>query len=74
MNIPDKEEKTALWMACELGDAEIVKALLSVLNIDINHESEQGYTPIQIAARKGHFSLIPIIQASESQRKSCSVA
>ena len=74
VNIPDCDEITPFFSACELGYTEIVRLLLNVPGIDIDHECVNGYTAIQMAARKGHYGLIPIIQEFQARRQSsCTV-
>ena len=73
VNIPDNDEITPFFSACELGYVEIVQCLLNVRGIDVDREAANGYTAIQIAGRKGHYSIIPIIQEFQSRSK-CSVS
>ena len=55
-----------MW-ACHVGSEEVVEALLSVPNIDVQHQSSKAYTPneikypagvtaLNIAERLGHWA------------------
>ncbi|KAK8871480.1 hypothetical protein M9Y10_007209 [Tritrichomonas musculus] len=44
------DEKTALYLAVEIGDLGIIKLLLEKKGIDINNEDSQGRKPIDYSS------------------------
>ena len=43
--------RTALHVACESGNSEVVKALLNHPDINFNLADEKGNIPLQVATR-----------------------
>ena len=61
---------TALWVACDLGSSEIVRALLAHPRIDIN----QGvaHVPLHSAVLHGHREIVTmLLEAGASVNKVC---
>ena len=57
----DKNMHTALHMATANDDPEIVRKLLSHLNINTNPISKMGLTPVMLATRKGKINALEVI-------------
>ncbi|CAI6099074.1 unnamed protein product [Clonostachys chloroleuca] len=56
---------TTLYEACRIGSLGTVKLLLSAgANIEARSGSWEGYTPLQIAADKGHLEIIESLLAA----------
>jgi ankyrin repeat protein len=49
---------TALYTACSYGNLNMVKELLSWMDIDINVQNYGGETPLYVACRKGYVDII----------------
>ena len=61
VNAQDEYGQTALIIATDNDDIEIVKILLEGTNTDVNAKDKYEQTALMIAAQNGHLSIIPII-------------
>ncbi|PYH42695.1 uncharacterized protein BP01DRAFT_302748, partial [Aspergillus saccharolyticus JOP 1030-1] len=61
INLPDLEGYTALHHAAEKGHLAIVETLLKVKGIDVNSKSRTQATPLWLAARSGHSSILQVL-------------
>jgi len=65
INFQTSEGTTPLWRACQLGNVKCVTALLEHDPSNINNLSRWGAvpfsTPLWIAAREGHLSVIELL-------------
>lgn len=57
-NLEDRSGKTALYIAAELGNVDVIKILLASNKFDINHTNKAGRTAFQIAAEKNRLDVI----------------
>ena len=59
----DKSQATqpTIYDACQSGDLETVKLLVTAGGIDINKPDEKDYTPLHYACEKGHFELVKFL-------------
>jgi hypothetical protein len=64
VNGPDERGWSALHHACNIGNAKITHALLS-RGASCNKESQDGWTPLQLAARAGHLECIKCLLKQE---------
>ena len=63
-NINDKtpiEKRTALYIACEEGNADYVKLLLDIDGIDVNIIERWGRTPFFSACSNGHIDVVKLL-------------
>jgi|GEM_PF-1591503 len=64
VNAGDKSGKTALIIASEKGNFEIVKALLAVKNIDVNATIKiSGTSALMVACTYGHLNVVKALLA-----------
>ena len=61
LNVQDQWGQTALYLAAERGDKDIVKALLE-LNADYHISNHEGKAPIQIAREQRYIDIVKIIE------------
>ncbi len=54
----DGQGRTPLRIAAQIGNAEVISALITEGRADVNAVDPQGYTPLHIAADKGHTQAI----------------
>jgi len=60
----DGSNVTALYYACEIGNVEMVKLLLSISSIDPNAAGEYGDTPLVVACeKKSNLNIIKLLLA-----------
>ncbi len=52
---------TPLHMACQYGNVEVVRELLSVPGIEVNKVNATGKTPLFIACQNGHVELTRLL-------------
>jgi len=53
---------TALHYACYMGHLAVVEALLtSMQKLDVNSQTENGYTPLMLAADRGHIDIARLL-------------
>lgn len=60
-SLKDDRGNTAFHWACTVGDVEVVQHFLSMGNVDIDGPGQDAWTPVMMAAGKGHrgvFSLL----------------
>lgn len=57
------EGRTALWIACGMGNLEVVEALLS--RVDVNLADSAGTTPLHCAAESGHAHIVSALLHSD---------
>ncbi|KAK1752232.1 ankyrin repeat-containing domain protein [Echria macrotheca] len=61
-NFPDGEEKTALILAAEAGQTEIVRYLAAnIVGVKINARDNARRTPISYAAENGHIGVVELL-------------
>jgi ankyrin repeat protein len=61
-NLVNQEGRTPLWHACSLARPSIVSELLNIEGIDPNLADEHGRTPLSMAAERGSFEVIQMLQ------------
>ena len=62
VNVSNKRDgSTALYMACQNGDAPIVELLLAMSDIDVNRSLDDGQSPLFAAAENGHLALVTLL-------------
>ncbi len=66
INNQDKDGFTALHIACDMGDAGMVKLLLNY-SARPNIFNKDGYTPIHLASIKGYHNIIEIFAAKDQK-------
>ena len=68
INEPTVDGSTLLNKACEEGNAPLVAGLLDV-GADINASDYRGYTPLHVAAEKGHLAIVKILIKKKANLK-----
>ncbi|CAH0024927.1 unnamed protein product [Clonostachys rhizophaga] len=64
-DVDGSDRSTALYEACRIGSLGAVKLLLTAgADIEARSRSWEGYTPLQIAANKGHLEIIETLLAA----------
>ena len=58
VNFPDKDGRTALFVASQEGHDAVVKTLLIEGNADVNFPDKDGYTALHLASEKGHVTVV----------------
>ncbi len=61
VNAKNNSGLTALHLAAQYGHLEIVKTLLTGLNIDVNAKNNSGLTALHLAAQYGHLKIVKIL-------------
>ena len=61
VNKMNTRNKTALWFASSLGNAEIAGLLADHYKVDVNKEDGSGIAPLHIASEKGHREVIKLL-------------
>ena len=57
----DVDGRTAFYLACWAGHAEVVSFLLGVPGVDINRAKSTGATPLNVASQNGHARVIDLL-------------
>ena len=60
INKADDDGVTQLYIAAELGQEAIVRALIEA-GADVNKATDNGWTPLYIAAQEGHTAIVQIL-------------
>jgi ankyrin repeat protein len=60
INKADDDGVTPLYIAAELGQEAIVRALIEA-GADVNKATDNGWTPLSIAAQEGHTAIVQIL-------------
>lgn len=62
-NVNDKDSigQTPLIIAAQHGHLNVVKMLLSTVNVDIGHRNEFGENAAIMAAQEGHFEVLKML-------------
>ncbi|OHT02944.1 hypothetical protein TRFO_29820 [Tritrichomonas foetus] len=66
INAYDNWKETPLMRAAELGEAQMVKYLVSLDEIDINSKDDFGWTPLTLAASKGYLDCVKYLCENEN--------
>ena len=79
VNAPDRYGHTPLHLAAEMGDAEVLAALLKSAEIEVNKLSNDKKTALYLAAKYGHAQAVTMLIASagiqsEEAKGSCLAA
>ena len=61
INKADDDGVTQLYIAAELGQEAIVRALIEA-GADVNKATDNGWTPLAIAAEEGHTAIVQILR------------
>ncbi|XP_046562227.1 putative ankyrin repeat protein RF_0381 [Haliotis rubra] len=61
LSLVDKEGDSILHAACEGGNVEIVTYILKQSSVDINLRGEHMFTPVMVAAYKGHKDVFNVL-------------
>jgi len=59
--IPVRSRQAALHWACREGRTDVVSALLTHPNIDVNMKTQLGYTALQVASQVGHADAVSVL-------------
>ena len=72
LNYADKEGRTPLMLACQLGLVNHVEKLVSAVGCDVDRSDNQFKTPAFTATEKGFYSvLVALIKANCDLNRSC---
>ena len=52
---------TALLVACNVGNTDIVSRLVKVSGVDVNYQDADGYSALYCALSKGHSRIVKIL-------------
>ena len=53
---------TALYVACEAGQSEVVALLLKQPNLEVNKPNAYGFTPYQIASQCRYTEIVALLR------------
>ena len=74
VNRRDEAGRTPLYVACQYGNLDIVKALL-LEEADINIANRNGYTPLMVAREEKNYSICTMLERRgagiDDQEKRC---
>jgi len=72
INYADKEGRTPLLLACQLGLVQHVEKLVSTVGCDVDRADNQGKTPAFTATEKGFYNvLMALIKANCDLKRPC---
>ena len=63
VNAVDEDGETALYLAAEAGDSDIVKLLLDA-GADVNIRNEDGETALVIARKENQQRVVQVLEAA----------
>lgn len=61
VNSTDDDERTPLHWAAAYGETETVQFLLSLPDVDIDHQDDSGWTALMSAVSAGHVPVVEVL-------------
>ena len=71
MNIKDHSGCTLLHKACDFGQLDIIKFLVSVSSVDVNSKTSGGYTPLHIACKYCYLDIVQLLMSTQQINPIC---
>ena len=68
LNLTNKKNQTALYLACEYGHRNIAEYLLTKAECNPNVQDNDGNTPLHIICRNGHLERVKLIVETSTVR------
>ncbi|KAM8805838.1 KN motif and ankyrin repeat domain-containing protein 4 [Eudromia elegans] len=67
VNVPDEQGTTALMVACQQGNADIVRLLLAQPGCDVARLDKDGNSALELAQRSAHLEIAALLRAHVEQ-------
>ncbi len=61
LSVTDARGNNILHIACNQGEFDVVKYLLSLNSVDINSRGREKSTPVIVGAQKGHIEVVELL-------------
>ncbi|KAG8539619.1 hypothetical protein GDO81_020628, partial [Engystomops pustulosus] len=71
VNLAAEDGETALIIACQVGNVELVRLLLSHPNCDPELTDKAGNSALSIVLEAAHSEIAELLQAHTAQRQPC---
>eukprot|EP00981_Chlorochromonas_danica_P003166 scaffold633_cov288-Ochromonas_danica.AAC.1 len=68
VNQTDKNGRTPIFVASEVGRVDVVRVLLADNRVDVNQTDKNGRTPIYVASQRGNVEVVSVLLLAANRR------